>query len=509
MSQMQKGGPDGNVSGPQKKLDRSAQSPTGISGLDHVLCGGLPPNRVYLIQGDPGVGKTTLALQFLLEGSRAGEKSLYITLSETKEEILEVANSHGWSLDGMVLFELSAMEQHLARSAQNTLFHPSEIELNKTTQTLLDEIERVQPKRIVIDSLSELRLLSETPLRYRRQVLGLKQFFAGRGCTVLLLDDQTGAHGSDLQVQSLAHGVITLEKKGSEYGTQRRRLRVDKLRGVKYHEGDHDYVIDTGGIRVFPRLVASEHRTEFTGEAISSGIKEFDQLLRGGLDRGTSTLLMGPAGTGKSIIMYQHAITAAKRGEKSLIYVFDENLNTIMRRTKQLGMPLEEGIQSGLIQIQPVDPAELSPGELTYQISEMVKKTRVGMVSIDSLNGYFQAMPDERFLTLQLHELLTFLAQHGVVTILTLAQHGLIGTMQSPVDLTYLSDTVILLRFFEAAGKVRKAISVIKKRSGAHEDTIREIKMDQGGIRVGEPLVEFHGILSGIPTFKGKTDAML
>ena len=475
-----------------------------------MLAGGFPANRVYLVQGDPGVGKTTLALLFLLEGVRENERSLYITLSETREEILEVAHSHGWNVDRVALFEMSALEQHLARTTQNTLFHPAEIELNKTTQTLLDEIKRVQPKRVVLDSLSELRLLSETPLRYRRQVLALKQFFAGRGCTVLLLDDLMSSGDSDLQVQSLAHGVLTLEKKPSDYGVQRRRLRVDKLRGVKFREGDHDYVIDTGGIRVFPRLSAEDHRNyNFQPAPLSSGIEEFDMLLGGGLDRGTSTLLMGPAGTGKSIIMYQHAVAAAQRGEQSLIYVFDENLNTVFRRTQQLGMDLETWTTKGVIKIERVEPAELSPGELTHRISEAVRQSPTAIVAIDSLNGYFQAMPDERFLTLQLHELLTCLGQHGIVSMMTLAQQGMVGSMDTPVDLTYLADTVLLLRFLEAGGKVRKAISVIKKRSGYHEDSIREFKMTGSGLQLGGPLTQFHGVLTGVPTFTGPPETML
>lgn len=482
---------------------------SGVTGLDDILCGGFPRDRVYLVQGDPGVGKTTLALQFLLEGVRRGERALYITLSETKEEVTAVADSHHWSLKGLSLFELSAMEQHFLRSAQSTLFHAADVELNKTTQTLLDEIERVKPQRVVLDSLSELRLLSETPLRYRRQILALKQFFAGRACTVLFLDDRSTNGDADLQIQSLAHGVVTLEKKNADFGVQRRRLRVDKLRGVKFREGDHDYAIQTGGLEIFPRLVASEHQKEYSMEPMRSDIPELDALTGGGLDRGTSTLILGPAGAGKSIIAYQHAVAAARRGEKTAIFEFDESYKTVVRRTNALGLPVEDYIKAGLIKLQQIDPAELPPGEFAYRILEGIKKENFQIIVIDSLNGYMQAMPNEKFLSLQLHELLTYLGQQGVASIVTLAQHGLIGSMQSPVDITYLSDTVILLRFFEAEGRVKKAISVIKKRSGLHEDTIREFKIDKGGVRVGPPLTEFHGVLTGTPQYRGTTDAML
>jgi circadian clock protein KaiC len=482
---------------------------TGVEGLDRVLRGGLPKNRLYLVQGDPGVGKTTLALQFLLEGVRVGEPSLYITLSETKEEILQVAKSHNWSLDRLAIFELSAMEQQLAQSAQNTLFHPSEVELNKTTKTLLDEIERVKAMRVVLDSLSELRLLAENPLRYRRQMLALKQFFAGRHCTVLLLDDRAGVESSDLQVQSIAHGVITLEKRITDFGAPRRTLTVDKLRGVKFHEGSHDNIIETGGLKVFPRLVAAEHRKEFPDEPISSGVKELDSLLGGGLDRGTSTLIMGAAGTGKSTVAVQHVIAAAQRGEKSMIFLFEESMKTVTKRCASLGMPLGEHTKSGCIRLKQLDPAEISPGEFASEIIQAVLNEEVRMVVIDSLGGYIEAMPNEKMLILQLHELLTFLRQQGVVTIITVVQHGLVGQMKSPIDVTYIADTVILLRYFEAAGRVKKAVSVIKKRSGGHEDTIREFKIDQTGLRVGEPLTEFQGVLTGVPTFIGKKEEML
>ncbi|HZR18868.1 MAG TPA: ATPase domain-containing protein [Verrucomicrobiae bacterium] len=482
---------------------------TGIEGLDQILRGGLPKNRLYLIQGDPGVGKTTLALQFLLSGVAAGENCLYITLSETKDELTGVAESHHWSLEKLAILELSAMEQQLAQSAQNTLFHPSDIELNKTTATLFNEVDRVKPTRLVLDSLSELRLLAESPLRYRRQMLALKQFFAGRNCTVLLLDDQMTSTAADQQVQSIAHGVLTLNKQNSDFGAQRRRITIDKLRGVKFHEGAHDYIIDTGGLQVFPRLVAAEHHKTFTAEPVTSGLKELDLLLGGGLDRGTSNLILGPAGTGKSAIAHQFAVHAAERGEKCLLFVFDENIKTILRRTESLGLPLQRYVTSGVIKLRQIDPADVSPGEFAHNIKRAVMQDDVRVVVLDSLIGYLQAMADERFLSLQLHELLTFLSQQGVVTIITVTQHGLIGTMQTPIDVTYLADCVILMRFFEADGEVKKAISVIKKRSGGHEKAIRELMIDRQGLQVGEPLRKFHGVLTGVPTLTGDVQQML
>jgi circadian clock protein KaiC len=482
---------------------------TGITGLNHILHGGLPKNRLYLIQGDPGVGKTTLAMQFLLEGVNSGERCLYITLSETKDEIMAVAESHHWSLDALAILELSAMEQQLAESAQNTLFHPADVELNKTTKLIMEEVERVKPARLVLDSLSELRLLAESPLRYRRQMLAFKQFFAGRHSTVLLLDDQHKSDGADLQVQSIAHGVITLEKQKSQYGSQRRRISIDKLRGLKFSEGLHDYIIATGGIQVFPHLVASEHHRIFPQEPVSSGIKELDLLLGGGLDRGTSNIILGPAGTGKSAIAHQHLISAAKRGEKSLMFAFDENTKIILKRAADMNMPLSEHIASGYIKLRQINPTEASPGEIVHAIRQAVEEEDVRLVVIDSLIGYLQAMGDERFLQLQLHELLTYLSQQGVVSILTVAQHGLIGAMQAPIDVTYLGDTVILTRYFETCGELRKAVSVVKKRSGHHENTIREFQIDGNGLSVGAPLREFRGVLTGIPALEGSSPEFL
>jgi len=472
----------------------------GIEGLDDVLGGGLPRNRVYLIQGDPGVGKTTLALQFLLEGARLGESSLYITLSETKEELAMVAESHGWDLGKIHLFELSSMAESLQGETETTFFHPSEVELNRTTQAFLEEVERVKPVRVVFDSLSEMRMLAETPLRYRRQILQLKQFFAGRKCTVLLLDD-CSAGARDLQIESIAHGVFSLQRSSPEYGIARRHLVIQKIRGVKFREGNHDLIIRQGGLVIFPRLVAAEHHVKFKRESFSSGIKELDALLGGGLDRGTSNMFMGPPGTGKSTIAIKFALAAARRREKVFFFIFDETIGTLLNRARQLGMAIDSHVESGLIQVQQIDPAEISPGELAHRIRHAVCTDHTRMVIIDSINGYLNAMPEERYLSLQLHEMLAFLNQQGVITIMVLAQQGLVGAMQTTVDLTYLADTVIMLRYFEARGEVKQALSVIKKRSGHHERTIREIKMGKNGIEVGQPLTGMQGVLTGTPSF--------
>lgn len=485
------------------------KSRTGISGLDEILRGGLPANRFYLLRGEPGVGKTTLALQYLLAGVAQGEPALYITLSETKDEVLAVAESHGWNLDQIAIYELSALEQQLAQDSQNTIFHPSELELNKTTDALLAEITRVAPKRLVLDSLSELRLLADSALRYRRQMLALKQFFAGKNITVLLLDDHAGAAGGDVHVQSIAHGVVTLEQLASDYGAERRRIRINKLRGVNFAAGYHDAVIVPGGLRVFPRLVAAEHHREFDAAPLKSGVEALDALVGGGLDRGTSSLLLGPAGTGKSTFAMQFAVAAATRGEKVFAYLFEENRRTLLARSKSIGLPVRELIEAGRIALRQIDPAELSPGQFVHLVQQNVEEEKARVVLIDSLNGYLQAMPDAKFLTIQLHELLAFMNQHGVVTLMTVAQHGLLGTMKTPVDLTYIADTVILLRYFEQGGGIRKAVSVIKKRIGPHENTIREFLLDEHGLRVGAPLEEFQGVLTGVPTFIGNSSKML
>ena len=476
----------------------NAKVPTGISGLDEILGGGLPPRRLYLIQGAPGCGKTTLALQFLLTGARAGEKVLYISLSETREEVEEVARSHGWPLEMVEIVELSAIDQQLAAEAQNTLFHSSEVELTETTKLLLDAVERVKPTRVAFDSLSELRLLSQTPLRYRRQILAFKQYFAGRNCTTLLLDDST-TDTADAHVLSLAHGVLSLQQLAPEYGGERRRLLVRKVRGTTYRGGNHDFVIERGGLTVFPRLVASEHHRPFSTENVSSGIDGIDTLLGGGLARGTSTLFSGPPGTGKSTLSLKFALAAAQRGEKVAIYTFDESLGILHARAQGLNFGLAELIENGTVCTVQIDPAELSPGELAARIQRAVEQEGVRVVLLDSLNGYLQSMGEDRFLNLQLHELLTYLNQQGIVTMLVVTPHGLLGNMQAPIDVTYLADTVITFRFFEAHGAVHKAISVIKKRTGDHERTIRELTIHPSGISVGPPLKDFRGVLTGTP----------
>jgi circadian clock protein KaiC len=479
---------------------------TGIAGLDDVLGGGFTRNRLYLVAGNPGSGKTTLALQCLIEGRRRGETCLYVTLSETKAELLDVAASHGWSLDGIEVLELVARETELEIDNQNAMFQPAELELGETTKGVLVAVERFEPKRVVLDSMSEMRLLAQSPLRYRRQVLALKQYFIGRECTVFLLDDMT-AEKEDLQLQSIAHGVVSLEQLSPEYGAERRRLRIVKFRGRKYRGGDHDFVIERGGLDVFPRLVASEHVAFKKRGVLTSENAEVDALVGGGLQRGTSVVLLGPAGSGKSTLALQYARAAAVRGERSAIFAFDERIETIFERTDGLGMPIASFVESGLISIKPIDTAELSPGEFASFVRRAADgadgKSGAKIVIIDSLNGYLSAMPEERFLTAQLHELLTYLGHMGIVTFLVVAQHGLVGQMEAPIDTTYLADTVILFRYFENAGEVRQAISVVKKRSGRHERTIRELSLGAAGIKVGPPLHEFHGILTGTPTYLG------
>jgi circadian clock protein KaiC len=471
---------------------------TGIAGLDDILRGGFPARRLYLVQGAPGSGKTTLALQFLLAGARAGEAVLYISLSETRDEIEEVAHSHGWSLDGLEIVELAAIDEQLSAESQNTLFHTAEVELSETTKLLFDAFDRVQPTRLAFDSLSELRLLSQSPLRYRRQILAFKQYLSGRDCTTLLLDD-TSTSESDSQVESLAHGVISLDQTCPAYGAERRRFVVKKIRGTTYRGGFHDFIIETGGLVLYPRLVAAEHHRTFPNENFSSGVEGIDTLLGGGLARGTSSLFMGPPGCGKSTLALHFALAAAARGERSQIYSFDESLGTMRARAEGLRMGLTKLVDDKLIATTQIDPAELSPGQLNWLVRHAVEEENARLILIDSLNGYLQSMSDDRALSLQLHELLTYLNQQGVVTILILAQHGLIGYMQTPVDVTYLADTVLTLRYFEARGAVHKALSVVKKRTGSHEGTIRELRIADTGVTVGAPLENFRGVLSGTP----------
>ncbi|SRR5579883_482992 len=477
---------------------------TGVSGLDNVLGGGLPPGHLYLIDGDPGTGKTTLGLQFLLEGIAHREPVLYITLSESERELREVAGSHGWALEGMNIFELLPLEESLKAEEQYTVLYPGEVELSTTLKAILKRVEETHPKRLVFDSLSELRLLSREPLRFRRQLLALKQYFAGRDCTVLLADDHTGGE-EDRDIQSIVHGVVRLENLSREYGTKRRRLEVFKLRGAQFREGFHDYSIRTGGLEVYPRLVAAEHKCDFSPKLIESGISELDTLLGGGLNRGTSTLIMGPAGAGKSTIALQYAAAAAGRGEYAYCISFDESMPIILERARGLGMDFESLMKHGKLQLALVDPAELSPGQFVNRIRAEVEEKDAGTVVIDSLNGFLAAMPGEDYLTIQLHELLAFLNYKGITTILVMAQYGILGHgMITPVDVSYLADTILLLRYFESGGEVRQAISVVKKRSGPHERTIRELRLGPHGVRVGKPLAEFQGVLTGVPTYIGE-----
>ena len=480
-------------------------APTGIQGLDYILLGGFPRNRVYLIQGDPGVGKTTMGLQFLLEGMREGEPGLYITLSETAEELRAVAASHGWSLDGLDIYEQVIGEEALAEE-ETTVFYPAEIELGETIKGMLKEVDRVKPRRIVLDSLSEIRLLAQSGLRYRKQILALKQFFSGRNVTVLCLDDRTSEF-QDIQLQSVPHGVVELERYTPVYGAARRRLQLVKVRGLAFRDGFHDFNVITGGIVVYPRLVAAEHRTVATHEQVPTGIAELDAMVGGGLDRGTSTLLMGPAGSGKSALATQQVVSAATRGEKAAMFIFEESLGSVLARSASLGMPLEPLVNNGMVTIRQVDPAQLQPGEFAHLVRDAVEGRGARVIVIDSLNGYLNAVPEERFLLLHLHELLSYLGQNGVATILVFAQHGLVGHMQSTVDVSYLADAVILLRYFEAEGRIHKAISVVKKRSGPHETAIRSMTMGKGGLKIGPPLENYRGVMSGIPTYEGTVGA--
>jgi circadian clock protein KaiC len=476
---------------------------TGIEGLDALLGGGLTARRIYLIEGEPGSGKTTAGLQFLNEGVRNGESVLYITLAESREELTAVAASHGWSLDGIFVHEVLPDETVLASAGQYSMFHPSEVELGETLQALLRVVEEHEPRRVVLDSLSELQLLAESPLRYRRQVLALKQFFSRRNCTVFLLDDRTASAAGDLQVRSIAHGVIQLDHAVKEYGAERRRLRVVKFRGRRVVGGMHDYNLDRGGIVVHPRLVAADSRGTSVKGQFGSGLAELDQMLAGGIEGGTSTLLVGPPGTGKSSLAAQFVVAACERGEKAAVFLFEESTNNLLHRADGLNLPLRAAVESGSVTIQQVDPAELTPGQFSAAMRAAVERG-VKMVVIDSLNGYLNAVPDERFLTTYLHELLTYLGQHGVATILVAAQQGMLGgTLTTSVDASYVADNVVMLRYFELDGEIRKAISVFKKRGSAHELTIRSLSLDDAGLHVGPVLRGFRGLLTGIPLQTG------
>ncbi len=483
---------------------------SGNEGLDIILKGGLPSRRLYLVEGAPGSGKTTLALQFLREGVRVGEKALYITLSETREELAAVGVSHGWNIEDFDIFEFSSASDIFGDGREQSILHPWEMELNETIRLIQDEVERVQPKRVVFDSLSEMRLLAQDPLRYRRQVLALKQFFSGRDSTVLLIDDMTGsADERDAHLHSLCHGVITLERLTLDFGAARRRMQVQKLRGVDFTAGYHDFTIRKGGIEIYPRLIASTHHSSFSGDVTPSGVLEFDNLLGGGPRRGTSVLLTGPAGSGKTTIALQYLFAACERGEPCTVYEFDERIGTLIERANAFSLDLRPHIDSGLLVIEQNDPAEISPGEFAAKVRREVEDRKTRMIVIDSLNGYMAAMPQEQHLILQMHELLSYLSQKGVLTFLINPQLGLVGSMATNLNISYIADAVVLLRFFEAEGRIRKAVSVIKNRGGAHEDTIRELRIDDQGVRVGEPLSRFRGILTGTPEYLGQLDPLM
>jgi len=483
-------------------LNGSDRASSGLAGLDDILGGGFILGRLHLVEGKAGTGKTTLGMQFILAGRDRGEKVLYITMSETLNELQAVAVAHGWSLEGIEISELVPPDMAEGDDNRQTMFRASEVELGETMRLLCGEIERIDPTRIVIDSLSEMRLLAQNPLRYRRQVFALKHFLGSRHATVLMIDDVT-SESHDFQLHSIVHGVVTLQELGLDYGAERRRLCVTKMRGIKFRGGYHDYSIRTGGLEVFPRLLAAEPSGTLPKEVVRSGSEQLDVLLGGGLRRGTSALLVGPAGSGKSSIALSFAYNTARQGQCAALYAFDEGTESIIERASGIGMEVGPLIASGNIALHQINPAEMSPGEFTALVCRGVTERNAAVVVIDSLNGYLQAMPQERFLALEIHELLSYLNQHGVLTILVMAQHGLVGVVESPIDLSYLSDAVLLLRFFEAQGKVRKAISVLKKRVGTHEDTIREFRLTAQGLQVGEPLTDFQGIMSGIPTYVG------
>ncbi|MCD2515808.1 circadian clock protein KaiC [Massilia sp. G4R7] len=482
-----------------------ARISTGIAGLDDILNGGLTPQRVYLVEGSPGAGKTTLGLQFLLDGAARGDAGLYITLSETADELAAVARSHGWSIDALDVFELAG-EAALDIDAQQSVFHPSEVELGETTRNVMDRVDAVKPVRVVFDSLSEMRLLAQNPLRYRRQILALKQFFTARSCTVLLLDDKTSQ--SDQHLHSIAHGVISLEQIAKEFGKERRRVNIVKMRGIRFRGGYHDYTLNTGGITMFPRLVAAEHLRDFVPAVRATGSSGIDALLGGGLVRGTNTLIVGPSGIGKTTVATRCLLTSLERGEKAAFYLFDEGLGTFFARSLALGMDLRPYADSGQFLIQHIDPAELAPGEFAQMLRDAVEQRKADFIVIDSLNAYLQAMPGEQFLVLQMHELLSYLNQQGVTTLLVLGQHGMIGDVKSDVDLSYLSDGTILMRFFESNGRLRRAVTVIKSRAAEHALTIHELQLGRNGIRIGEALEGFDGVLTGLPSYRGSTPMM-
>jgi circadian clock protein KaiC len=486
---------------------RAELQSTGVPGLDRIIKGGLPPNRLYLLEGNPGTGKTTLGLQYLREGAKNGETSLYVTLSESEEELRTTARSHGWDLSDIDILDITEMGERLETDSHYTVFHPSEIELDETTKTILRSIEQRKPSRVVFDSLSEMRMMAADPLKFRRQILALKHYFIRCSCTVIMLDDRT-SDGPDRQLESIAHGVISLDYTPADYGRQRHTLRVVKMRGVAFQSGDHDFTIQTGGLVVFPRLTMVRRTPESEAGTLVADVPNLDNLL-GPLHYGTSTIVLGPTGVGKSTLSIMYVIAAAKRGERSAIYIFDEGPQTLYTRTNALGLDLKRYVDEGLVTIRQIQIAELTPGEFAHMVSEEVEQRNARLVVIDSVNGYLMATPRMKFLTMQFHELLDYLNRNGVVSIMIVGQYGLVGSMQSPIDLSYLADSVVLMRYFEAAGSIHQAISILKKRAGEHERTIREYQIGNGGIRVGEPLKDFQGVLTGVPIFKGSEERLM
>lgn len=492
-----------------KKYLNNAIATTGIEGLDVVLSGGLPHHHIYLLEGQSGTGKTTLAMQFLIAGAANGERGLFVTTSETTRELQQVATSHNWSLKGIEIFELNTYQEELAATEGfYTLFYPAEVELSKSTEQILNEVERIQPTRVIIDALSGLRLLADDPLQHRRQIDELRRALIHKQCTVIMIDEVTDSE-SNFHPRSLAHGIIRLEQIPHIYGAERRRLRIVKLRGLHTTGGYHDFRITTGGIQVYPRLIASQHPHSSDREPVSCGLSELDTMLNGGLGRGSCMLLMGPAGTGKSTIAMQYAFAAAQRQEHHAIYLFEEHIDTYLERATSLGIDIRTPIKSGLAHVQQVDPAEMSPSEFAHNIRDQVDHYNLRLVIIDSVNGYLNAMPEQRFLNLHMQELLSYLNRKGIITLLIIAQYGMLGReVRTPIDLTSITDTVILLRYFEALGEVRQSIAVLKKRTGGHEHTIRELRIGSQGIRIGQPLKDFQGVLTGIPSYLGKTDPL-